>query len=296
MKWQEYLFPASIEEALTMLEDHKGEARVIAGGTDLVPQLKKRELRVQCLVDVSRLDELQGIRLEQGVIRVGAGVTHQQLASSEVIRETANVLAEGASAVGSPQIRCMGTVGGNIVNAQPAADTVIPLMALEAEAEIASSQETRLVPLESLFLGPGRSTVDARAEILVAVQFQAPKDGQGSAFARLAKRKALALPILNAAVVVGLDGDGAVFEKVRFALGPVAPTPFRARKAEAALQGKAVEAEVIQSALERAAQEAQPRSNPLRASREYRQEMVKVLLKRALERAVQRARLREGDS
>ncbi len=286
MKWQKYLFPASIEEALAMLEEHRGQGRVIAGGTDLIPQLKKKELRVGCLVDISRLDELTVIQLEGDVIRIGAGVTHQQLGSSQVIREKAAVLAEGALAVGSPQIRYMGTVGGNIVNAQPAADTVIPLLALEAEAEIASSKETRLVPLESLFLRPGQSTLDASAEILVALRFRALDANQGSAFARLAKRKALSLPILNAAVVVELDGDGTVFEEARLALGPVALTPFRARKAEGALRGEAVEGEAIRVALEIAAQEAQPRSNPLRASREYRQEMVKVLLGRALERAV----------
>ena len=290
MKWQKYLFPTSIEEALAMLEEHRGEARVIAGGTDLIPQLKKKELRVQCLVDISRLEELKGLRLEGDMIRIGAGVTHQQLASSELIWEKAAVLAEGASAVGSPQIRCMGTVGGNVVNAQPAADTVIPLVALEAEAEIASSQETRLVPLKRLFLRPGESAVDASAEILVALRFRGLDGNQGSAFARLAKRKALSLPILNAAVVVVLDGNGMAFDEARLALGPVAPTPFRARNAEEALRGKAVNGEAIEFALEIAAQEAQPRSNPLRASREYRQEMVKVLLRRALERAVRVAR------
>ncbi len=286
MKWKEYLFPSSIAEALAMLEEHQGQGRVIAGGTDLIPQLKKKELRVGCLVDVSRLDELKGIRLGGDVIRIGAGVTHQQLSSSELIRKKATVLAEGASQVGSPQIRYMGTVGGNIVSAQPAADTVIPLLALEAEAEIASSKESRLAPLENLFLRPGRSTVDASAEILVALRFRALDGDQGSAFARLAKRKALSLPILNVAVVVRLDSDNTAFDEVRLALGPVALTPFRARKAEEALRGEAVEGVAIQSALEIAAQEAQPRSNPLRASREYRQEMVKVLLRRALERAV----------
>jgi CO/xanthine dehydrogenase FAD-binding subunit len=290
MKWQKYLVPTSIEEALAMLEEYQGQARVIAGGTDLIPQLKKKEREVQCLVDISRLDELKGMQLEGGMIRIGAGVTHPQLASSDLIWERAAVLAEGASAVGSPQIRCMGTVGGNIVNAQPAADTVIPLLALEAEAEVANSKETRLVPLESLFLRPGQSTVDASAEILVALRFRTSDGNQGSAFARLAKRKALSLPILNAGVVVRLDGDGTAFEEARLALGPVALTPFRARKAEEALRGKAVEGEAVQSALEIAAQEAKPRSNPLRASKEYRQEMVKVLLRRALERAVAVAR------
>jgi carbon-monoxide dehydrogenase medium subunit len=291
MKWEKYLFPASIEEALAMLEEHQGRARVIAGGTDLVPELKRREREVECLVDISRLEELKGIQLEGDVIRVGASVTHQQLAASDLIRERATALAEGAHAVGSPQVRYMGTVGGNIVNAQPAADTAIPLMALDAEAEIVSGEGSRAEPLESLYVRPGESTVDASTEILVALRFRGLDGNEGSAFARLAKRKALALPILNAAVVASLNGAGTTFEKVRLALGPVALTPFRARKAEEALRGKAIETEAIASALEIASEEAQPRSNPLRATREYRQEMVRVLLRRALQRAVESAQL-----
>jgi CO/xanthine dehydrogenase FAD-binding subunit len=286
MKWEEYLFPASLEEALSMLAERDGEARVIAGGTDLVPQLKNKERKVRCLVDVSRLPELKGIHRREDVIRVGAAITHQELASSRLLQEQACALAEGAAAVGSPQIRYMGTVGGNVVNAQPAADTAIPLLALGAEAEIAGATGTRRAPLEDLYVRPGESKVDASSEILVALRFPALGRHQGSAFARLAKRRALALPILNSAVVVHLSGDRSVFEDVRLALGPVALTPFRARRAEEALCGQPVDEETLASALEIASQEAQPRSNPLRGSAEYRREMAKVLLGRALERAV----------
>lgn len=290
MKWEKYLFPGSVEEALAMLAEHQGRARVIAGGTDLVPELKKKERKAECLVDISRLDELKGIQLDGEIIRIGSCVTHQQLASSDLIRERATALAEGAAAVGSPQIRYMGTVGGNIVNAQPAADTAIPLLALDAEAEIAGSEGTRVEPLGSLYVRPGESTVDATAEIVVSFRFRALSDSEGSAFERLAKRKSLSLPILNAAVVVSLNGEPAVFEDARLALGPVALTPFRTQNAEEALRGKAIEGEVIATAVDIASEEAQPRSNPLRGSREYRQEMVRVLLRRALERAVQAAR------
>jgi carbon-monoxide dehydrogenase medium subunit len=297
MKWEEYLVPTSLEEALAMLKERQGQARVIAGGTDLIIQLKKRESTARCLVDVTNLDELKGIELEDGFVRVGACVTHQELASSGLIRERAAALAEGASQVGSPQIRHMGTVGGNIVNAQPAADTVVPLMALEAEVEVATATGTRRESLGGLCVGPGQCTVDATAEILTGVRFRALGPNQGSAFERLAKRKALSLPILNTAVVVTLkewrmeNGDRRdTFQEVRLAVGPVAPTPFRARKAEEALRGAAVEAQAIAAALELAAQEAQPRTNPVRGSQEYRREMVKVLLRRSIERAVQVAR------
>jgi CO/xanthine dehydrogenase FAD-binding subunit len=290
MKWEEYLVPTSLGEALAMLKERRGQARVIAGGTDLIIQLKKEEATARCLVDLTNLDELKGIELEGGFIRIGACVTHQELASSSLIRERAAALAEGASQVGSPQIRNMGTVGGNIVNAQPAADTVVPLMALEAEVEVASREGTRWDPLGGLCVGPGQCTVDATAEILTTVRFRALDPNQGSAFERLAKRKALSLPILNAAAVVTLDGGGNTFQEVRLAVGPIGPTPARALSAEEALRGAAVEAQAIAAAMEIAAQEAQPRSNPLRGSREYRQEMVRVLLRRSIERAVQVAR------
>ncbi len=286
MKWEKYLFPASLDEALSMLAEYKGEARVIAGGTDLVPQLKKKERKVKCLVDVSRLPELKGIHRQDDVIRIGAAVTHQKLAASKLLQEQASALAQGAAAVGSPQIRFMGTVGGNVVNAQPAADTAIPLLALGAEAEIASSKGTRREPLEALYVRPGESKVDASSEILVALRFPALARHEGSAYARLAKRRALSLPILNAAVVVHMGGDGRMLKEVSMALGPVALMPFRAREAEAALRGYTMDEEVLESALEIASREAQPRSNPLRGSAEYRREMVKVLLRRALERAL----------
>ena len=301
MKWEEYLVPTSLEEALAVLKEWRGQARVVAGGTDLIIQLKKKEVTARCLVDISNLDELKGIELEDGFIRIGACVTHQELASSSLLRERATALAEGASQVGSPQIRNMGTVGGNIVNAQPAADTVVPLMALVAEVEVATfkTQSSKLKiqsqPLERICLGPGQCTVDPTAEILTAVRLRALGPNQGSAFERLAKRKALSLPILNAAAVVTLNEGGDTFQEVRLAVGPVAPTPFRARQAEEALRGAAIEAHTIAAALELAAQEAQPRTNPMRGSEAYRREMVKVLLRRAIERAVQ-GRQGEGET
>ena len=290
MKWEEYLVPTSLEEALAMLKERQGQARVIAGGTDLIIQLNKKEVTARCLVDVTNLDELKGIALEDGFIRIRACATHQEIASSNLIRERATALAEGASQVGSPQIRYMGTVGGNIVNAQPAADTVVPLMALEAEVEVVTTTGTRREPLGGLCVGPGQCTVDSTAEILTAVRFRALGPNQGSAFERLAKRKALALPILNAAAVVTLSDGGDAFQEVRLAVGPIGPTPSRALNAEEALRGATIETQAIVTALDVAAQEAQPRTNPLRGSQEYRREMVKVLLSRSIERAIQMAR------
>ncbi len=288
--WQEYLFPTSVEEAVEMLAAHKGEARIIAGGTDLIIQLRNKERSAKCLVDITGIEELKRISMDGDTIVIGAGVTHSQVASSDLVRRRAAVLAEAAQAVGSPQIRNVGTVVGNVVNAQPAADTAVALLALGAEAEIASQAGTRRVPLEELFLGPGVSSVDSTAEVVTAVRFPALGENQGSAFERIAKRKALALPILNAAVVVTLNPARDAFQDARIALAPVAPTPFRARGAEEGLRGAPVVPESIEKALEAALQESHPRTSLLRASREYRREMIKVLLRRAINRAVGAAR------
>jgi CO/xanthine dehydrogenase FAD-binding subunit len=284
--WQEYLFPSSVEEALAMLAEREGRARVVAGGTDLIIQLTEGQRSADCLVDITRIPELNRITLEDGMVVLGANVTHRQVSESPLVRERATVLAEACRAVGSLQIRNMGTLGGNVVNAMPAADGSIALLALEAEAEIADGTGRRWVPLPDLFAGPGVSRVDSTREMLTALRFHALRERQGSALERIARRRALALPILICAVVVTLSEDGGDFESARIALGPVAPVPFRASQAEESLRGAAVSLETMARAGEIAMQESHPRSSLLRASREYREEIIKVLVRRGLERAV----------
>ena len=288
MLWEEYVSPASIKRALDVLESYKGEARVIAGGTDLVPELKSGARKVKCLVDISGVKSLQKIEEDGENIKIGAGVTHSRVAASKLIRERAMVLAEAAFAVGSPLIRNQGTVAGNVINAQPAADTAVALFALDAMAQITASSGTRLVPIADLYKGIGESKVDSASEMLTALYFKKLKENQGSAFARLAQRKALALPMLNVAVVVTVS-DGR-FKEARIVVAPVAPTPFRAIQAEAVLKGAPVNRDSILKAAEAAQAEAQPRDSALRGSAEYRKEMVKVLVRRALEQAVLRAK------
>jgi len=287
--WQEYLFPSSVEEALAMLADREGRARLVAGGTDLVIEFTEGHRTADCLVDITRIPELDKITLEDGMIVLGANVTHRQAAESPLIRERAMVLAQACQAVGSLQIRNVGTLGGNVVNAMPAADGAIGLLALDAEAEIANGAGRRWAPLPDLFAGPGLSRVDSAREMLTAFRFKALGEGQASALERIARRRALALPILICAVVVTLSEGGNVFESARIALGPVAPVPFRASQAEGSLHGAPISLETMARAGEIAMQESHPRSSLLRASREYREEVIKVLVRRGLERAVQRA-------
>ena len=288
--WQEYLFPSSVEEALAMLAEREGRARLMAGGTDLIIELTEGRRAADCLVDITRIPELGKITAEDGVIVLGANVTHRQASDSPLVRERAAVLAEACRAVGSLQIRNVATLGGNVANAMPAADGTIALLALAAEAEIANEMGRRWVPLPDLFAGPGVSRVDSTREILTAFRFQALREGQGSALERIARRRALALPILICAVVVTLSESGEEFESAHIALGPVAPVPFRASQAEESLRGAPVSLEMMARAGEMAMQESHPRSSLLRASREYREEVIKVLVRRGLERAVQVAK------
>ena len=287
---EDYVVPSSIEEALATLASLRGEGRVIAGGTDLVIQLQRRRRTFECLVDITRIAGLDEIRMENSHVLVGAAVTFSQIESSALIREKASVLAEAASQVGSPQIRNVGTLAGNVVNAQPAADGSIALLALDAEAEIANLTGRQWVPVATLFVSPGISRVDATAEMITAFRFRAAGPKESSGFERLARRRALALPLINVGVNVLLNADGTRFRDVRIAIGPVAPVPFRAREAEEALKNQPLSHDTIDQAAETAVRESKPRTSLLRASKEYRRELIGALTKRALLKAIERAR------
>ncbi len=290
--WDEYLFPQSVEEALEMLHAHGGEARIIAGGTDLALQSQRGRVVARVVVDITRIPGLDHIEERDGYVYIGARATHAQVAVSPLIRSRGGVLAEACGAVGGPQIRNVGTLVGNVANALPAADGAIGLTALDAEAEVAERKGWRWVPLAELYAGVGRSTVDSCAAMITQVRFRALGHGDGSAFERLAKRKALILPILNTGVVVGIE-EGTV-QRARVAIGPVATTPFVATEAAEWVVGRAAEAAVAGEAARLAAQAAQPRYSLLRGSAEYRKSMVEVLVRRALSRALAEASGEEG--
>lgn len=290
--WQEYFIPTSVEEALDILRLQRGKARIIAGGTDLVLQVQRGECSCEAVVDITRIPGLDKISLEEGPggerIVLGANVTHAQVASSPLIKERAGLLAEACRRVGSPQIRNVGTVVGNVVNARPAADAAVALFALEAEAEIASQAGRYWVPISEIYAGVGVCRVDSCLEMVTALRFPALSARHGWGFERLTQRRAVILPILVVAAVVALE-EG-LFREVRLAIGPVAPTPFRARQAEEVLIGNAPEEGLIRRAAQAAAEASNPRDSLLRGSKEYRIEMVEVLTRRALSRAVEMAR------
>jgi carbon-monoxide dehydrogenase medium subunit len=196
--------------------------------------------------------------------------------------------------VGTPQIRNVGTLVGNVVSAQPGADGSLALLALDATLDVVDPEgNTRRVPVAEVFVRPDVSTIDPRREMITLIRIPALAAYQASAYMRMARRRASALPVLAVGVVVSVDGEHRL-EWVRIALGPVALTPYRARQAEEVLRGAPIGPPTIERAAQVASQEAQPRSSVLRGSREYRQEMVRVYVRRALEAAVGRVTRDEG--
>ena len=288
MLWQRYHRPESVAEVLEILASAKGRARLVAGATDLAIQLKRGEVQLDALVDVTRIPDLGYIRRNGSKIEIGALVTHAQAAKSELLKEEAPLLAEACSQVGSPQIRNVATIVGNIVNAQPAADSITPLMALEAKLSVVGPEGGRQVPISQVCLSPGCSAIDPTREMVTQVEFEVPPANSGSPYQRLAQRQALTLPVIAVGTVVTVDGRKSHFKRARIAVGPVAPVPFRAEAAEESLQEASLEMAFIQEAASLAARDANPRDS-LRGGAAYRKQMVEVLVRRGLIRALERA-------
>jgi carbon-monoxide dehydrogenase medium subunit len=289
--WQAYELPNSVEEALAILARYDGQAQLIAGGTDLIIELQEGKNSVECLVDVTRIPGLDSIEERDGDVVLGANVTFRQIKESPLLHEKARVLAEAAGTVGALQIQTVATLVGNLVSALPAADGSVALRALDAEVEIAGQGGRAWRPVADLFLAPGQSAVDPRREMITAVRFAALGPRQGSAWERLGRRRALVLPILNCGASLALEGDDRI-AWARLSLGPVALVPFRACQAEAFLASRPANEEAFARAAEIAAGECQPRTSVLRASREYRLEVLPVLVRRGLARAAEQARAR----
>ena len=283
MNWNAYKRPASVAEALTLLEQAAGRGRVIAGGTDLILQLRQLERDADLLVDVAGIVALKGIGEKDGWIAIGAAVTHAEVADSPLIRREARALAQGCGQVGAPQIRNMATLMGNVISAQPAADGAVPLAALEAEIRVVSTAGERWIPIEEAYLDVGRSAIDASREIATEIRFRKPGSGVQTRFFRLSKRKALSLPVLNGAVSILHDPSAKRIKRARIALGPVAARPFRARRSEACLESGEISPGLVDEAARIAADEASPRTSLIRGSEPYRKAMVRLFLSRTIE-------------
>jgi CO/xanthine dehydrogenase FAD-binding subunit len=273
---------AACQQALTDGPDVK----LVAGGTDLLPQMKTGMLRARRVVDLSHLPELKLIeRLTDGGLRIGAGVSARTLELSQPVRDGFVALAESASVVGSLQIRHLATLGGNLANAAPSADMAPPLQALDAECVIQSPRGQRRVPADEFFQGV-RRTVLAPDELLVEIAIPAPGQGSGGTYVRHTPRRELDIAVVGVAAQLTIRDGQCV--KARVALGAVAPTPVRATAAEARLEGEVVTAALIDEAADLAVHASRPISDQ-RGSAEFRRHLVRVLTRRTLTTAMERA-------
>lgn len=281
---ENYLFPRGVDECVRMLAEYRGEARIIAGGTDLILNMREGKITQRTLVDISRIEKIGAVELCEDEMALGAALTHADAAAHRLVKEYFPALADGCRSVGSPQIRHVGTLGGNIVSAQPAADSVIPMTALDARCEIISESGAEIVSLGELYAGVGKSRVDPSREIISRILIPIPKKTYACAFTRMAPREAMALPIVNAAVLIVMDDN--LIGRARIAIGPVAVTPFRAGETETFLIGKSPkDKKVLAEAAFIASAEAKPRDSLQRGSGEYRKALVADLVEKALIKA-----------
>ncbi len=270
--------PQTLPDALSLADRHGESARFLAGGTDLVIQMRRGRLAPRHLVDLSGLRDLAGIEETAEGFAIGTLTTHKMIERHPPFLTGIPMLAEAARVVGGHQVRNVGTVGGNVVNASPAADVVAPLLALDASLQLESSAGRRSVGLGDFLLGPGR-TVLRSGEMLTWICFARPPAASGSAFLKAGRRKAMEISV--ACVAVSLSFDGQRCRTARIALGAVGPTTLRAREAEAALEGRTVDPDLFREAGRIASGECRPISD-VRASAEYRRILVGTLVERAL--------------
>ena len=285
MNVKTYLTPETVDECLSHLIEFDGHGRLIAGGTDLVLDLQRQRLSAEVLIDISSIEELAGLEVENDELIISAGATHAQVNRDKRIRELWPALSKACGSIGSPQIRNVATVVGNVVNAQPAADSAVALCALGARVEIASASGRRVESIEDLYAGLGLSKIDSTREVVINIKVPKPDPGQTNSYGRISLRSSLSLPVVNAAV--SLETDRRKILSARLAIGPVADRPFRPLKAEAALKGIALnDSAAFDEAALIASREGNPRDSCLRGSSGYRRQLLRVLIRNVLKEAV----------
>ena len=277
--WRQYLQPQSLDEALALLARHGEQARIVAGGTDVVVELSRGIRPTPTLIDVTAIPGLRRIGLADGVISLGALTTHNDVVASRLCRTHALPLAQACWEVGAPQIRTRGTIAGNLVTASPANDTITPLIALAAEIVLVSVRGERILRLDDFYLGVRRTAL-APDELLREIRFPAMRENQRGRFVKLGLRRAQAISVIDVAVVLTFDGE--TVTEARIALGSLAPTIVRATNTEGYLAGKALTPEVCSEAAALACAAVSP-IDDVRGSAAYRLQTLHNLLARTLE-------------
>jgi len=276
-----YIRARTADEALHFLLSESGKAQIIAGGTDLMLELKEGKRTPEVLVDVNSASDMKQIAVDGDDLVIGAAATLAEVAASPVVRQYFPSLCKAAGAVGSTQIRNIATLVGNVVTAQPAADAAMALAPLAPVFIVLSASGMRSHTVDELYVDFGRSLIDPAKEVVKELRVPLPAAGDAASFVRLELRKSLSLPMLNVAAM--LNCTGGTINWVRIVMGPVGVGPVRAKVAEEFLAGKTLNSENAAKAGELALHDANPRSNPLRGSKEYREQALPVLVRRALE-------------
>lgn len=274
----EYYFPSSVDEAITLMQRYGEQARLIAGGTDLLLRMEQQRYRPQVLVDVTRIPALQRLEADGGHVVIGAAVTYSQLLAWPVICEGVPFLAEAIQQIGGVQVRNVATLVGNITNASPAGDTLPPLYTLGALVRADSPRGPRSVPIEEFMLEPGRIALEAD-ELVTHVTFDLPDSRFLGTFGKVGLRRAMAIAVASVAVLVRVK-RGRV-DEARIALGAVAPTVIRVPEAERFLAGRALDDETIEQAVVLSMRTVRP-IDDVRGSAQYRRQAVGGLMRRAL--------------
>jgi xanthine dehydrogenase iron-sulfur cluster and FAD-binding subunit A len=277
--WQQYFQPQGLDDALALLAHHGERARIVAGGTDIIVELSRGIRPTSTLIDVTAIPGLRRIGLMDGMVSLGALTTHNDVVASPLCRQRALPLTQACWEVGAPQIRTRGTIAGNLITASPANDTITPLVALDAEIALLSVGGERVLPLDDFYLGVRRTAL-ASDELLHEIRFPAMRENQRGRFVKLGLRRAQAISVIDAAVV--LTFDGLTVTQARIALGSLAPTIVRARTAEDFLTGKTLTTEICSEAATLACAAVAP-IDDIRGTATYRLQTLHNLLARTLE-------------
>lgn len=282
----DYFSCKTVKEACSLLSTYKDEGKILAGGTDLLIQMKHKKTTPRYLINIKRVPDLNYIRHdEREGLRIGALTTIQALRNSPLIWKRFTVLSESAAVLGTRQVRNLATVGGNVCNASPAAECAPALISLDARAKIVGLHGERTIPMGEFFISPGVSALQGD-EILTEIQVPNVPIGTRGVYLKHSTRR-IDVAIVGVAVVITLDGQ--VCQDIKLALGSVGPTPFRAKKAEDLLRGKKLTAEMPEKAGHVASEESFP-IDDMRGKADYRKEVVETLVKEGIERVIAGAR------
>ncbi|UCE97194.1 MAG: xanthine dehydrogenase family protein subunit M [Dehalococcoidia bacterium] len=282
-----YFHPSTVKSAISLLDKYRRGAKVLAGGTDILVSMRTRNSLPRYLVDISGITKLNYIKFDsKGLLKLGPLVTIRDVELSEIIGTKYQLLREAAFCMGTIQVNNLATIIGNICRASPAGDMAPPLLVLEAKVKISGPDRNRVIPLSGFFIGPGK-TILKYNEMVTEIQIPVIKENVGTAFLRLTR---VASDLAKVSVAAAVEVKGGIFNKVKIALGSVAPKPIRAENAESFLLGKSISDETIEKAADLIIKDIKP-IDDVRSSKDYRKEVSKILVAKAIEICINRAKV-----